>query len=107
MGDHVWTVVDSVPPYCIQEGYEVYNCTVCMEEKYVSLGMAPHKMEAGEHMDPTCTEPGFTVYQCVECWQYWETVEDAPALGHNWVQGTGPTVGSEFEYCDRCGETKN
>ena len=106
MGDHVWTLVDSNPPSCMQEGYEVYNCAVCMEERYVDLGILDHDLVVTFRQEPTCSEAGYVSYRCDFCYE--AITETLPATGnHNWVPGSGPVEGSDDEYCQDCGTSRN
>lgn len=61
--------IQTIPPTCTEQGYDLYKCTVCGEEytdNYVdSLNQEHHYMAT--IVRPTCSERGHTVYHCSLC----------------------------------------
>lgn len=66
-GDHSYEVKGTVAPTCKADGYNVYVCKVCGDEKHWDATPAGHKWVAGEKVAPTCTEKGYTIYTCSAC----------------------------------------
>ncbi len=61
--------IQTVPPTCTEQGYDLHKCTVCGEEytdNYVDSLNQEHQYVA-TIVRPTCSERGYTVYRCSLC----------------------------------------
>ena len=57
-GDHDWQVLQVYPNSCESDGYTVYECSVCHEQKQGDwTAKRDHKYEAVETVEATCTTP--------------------------------------------------
>ena len=74
------------------DGEKVFTCTVCGKTKTEILPAHRHSY-LRQSIAPTCTAPGRDSYTCACGDQH--SYETAPALGHDFKDGT----------CTRCGET--
>lgn len=94
LAEHSYAAGKVVPPTCTEEGYTLYVCELCGDEKRADfLARLEHQYEAAEVVEPTCTKAGYTLYRCTLCGDEYRS--DATAkLGH--VMGADGT-------CQRCG----
>lgn len=61
--------IQTVPPTCTEQGYDLHKCTVCGKEytdNYVDSLNQEHQYVA-TIVRPTCSERGYTVYRCSLC----------------------------------------
>lgn len=95
-----------VAPTCIDEGYSVFNCSLC-GDSYIDSYVDPlgHTWDDGVTIQPTCIANGRELYTCKVCGeQYASTLS---ALGHSYeltktVEGTEYAEGRETYTCSRC-----
>ena len=102
---HNWTETKYVEPTATEDGYHEYTCDVCAKTKHVSALACRHDFDVTSSA-PDCTAAGKTTSVCSLCG--YETVEETPALGHDYVtqMDTEPGCTSDGFYkgkCSRCG----
>ena len=86
LGDHSYSLIDRKDSTCVENGYELYECTLCGEGKTVNIAsVGTHTFEYTE-TEPTCVAPGTSKGVCSVCGYETEMTETKPALGHD---GTG------------------
>lgn len=66
---HDYVAVKTVAPTCVDEGYTVFVCSLCENEKQDQFTEPTgiHSYAAVETKQPTCTEQGYTLYRCTVC----------------------------------------
>ena len=111
-GNHDFVVKEMIAPDCDDEGYTIYECSVCNKTEnrdYVdALG---HKDEVKETIAPNCTELGYTAYKCSVC-EREENRDYVDALGHSYAatETVAPTCteqGYTVYTCSACSGTEN
>ncbi|MBR5234265.1 MAG: leucine-rich repeat protein [Clostridia bacterium] len=91
---------------CTEYGYTLEICSVCKEERQVSIIDAPGHAYEDVVTPPTCEEDGFTTHTCSRCNDVY-TDEIIIATGHNLVEtmvdATCTEKGKKTLTCDVCG----
>ena len=91
-GDHSWEKVKEYPASCESEGWTVYECSVCHEQKQDDwTPKLDHKYEAVETVEATCTEDGYQIMQCSYCKSRYTDAQysaEHKATGHKWIVNT-------------------
>jgi hypothetical protein len=86
----------TVPATCIATGTHLDRCTRCTETYTETIPLAKHQYDEAT-LTPhftSCTEPGYFTMVCSVCGDVYR--EDAPAPGHNYVNGV----------CTQCGQAE-
>ena len=93
-GDHDWQVLQVYPNSCESDGYTVYECSVCHEQKQGDwTAKRDHKYEAVETVEATCTTDGYQIMQCSYCGDRYTDDQysaEHKATGHKWIVNTDP-----------------
>ena len=93
-GDHSWEKVKEYPASCESEGWTVYECSVCHEQKQDDwVQKRDHKYEAVETVEATCTTDGYQIMQCSYCGDRYtddQYSSEHKATGHKWIVNTDP-----------------
>ena len=88
-GDHDWQVLQVYPNSCESDGYTVYECSVCHEQKQGDwTTKRDHKYEAVETVEATCTTDGYQIMQCSYCGDRYtddQYSSEHKATGHKWI----------------------
>ena len=91
-GDHDWQVLQVYPNSCESDGYTVYECSVCHEQKQGDwTTKRDHKYEAVETVEATCTTDGYRIMQCSYCGDRYtddQYSSEHKATGHKWIVNT-------------------
>ena len=91
-GDHDWQVLQVYPNSCESDGYTVYECSVCHEQKQGDwTAKRDHKYEAVETVEATCTTDGYQIMQCSYCGDRYTDDQysaEHKATGHKWIENT-------------------
>ena len=91
-GDHDWQVLQVYPNSCESDGYTVYECSVCHEQKQGDwTAKRDHKYEAVETVEATCTTDGYQIMQCSYCGDRYtddQYSSEHKATGHKWIANT-------------------
>ena len=91
-GDHSWEKVKEYPASCESEGWTVYECSVCHEQKQDDwVQKRDHKYEAVETVEATCTTDGYQIMQCSYCGDRYtddQYSSEHKATGHKWIANT-------------------
>ena len=91
-GDHDWQVLQVYPNSCESDGYTVYECSVCHEQKQGDwTPKRDHKYEAVETVEATCTTDGYQIMQCSYCGDRYtddQYSSEHKATGHKWIANT-------------------
>ncbi len=101
-----YEVKGTVAPTCDEDGYNVYICKWCGDEKHFDIKPAAHKWVAGDKVAPTCTEKGYTNYACSVCdetakFDYTNAKHDK--VNHAKVEATCGTPGHwDYVSCKGC-----
>lgn len=91
----------SCPPWCEEDGYEVYICSGCGDKKVVTIPMLGHTTDRYV----TKEDDGTTVYRCSRCHKEMERVTTPVSCEHQWVQTNDYEWGTYYN-CILCGENK-
>lgn len=100
---------------CVQDGVEVYNCTVCGEFiKEVVLPATGHSYlnsARNEIHEATCEDDGYTIRFCDSC-DAPDVIPGEAAFGHNTngesiEESTCTVPGTKTIYCDVCFEVQD
>ena len=90
--DHAWEKIKVYPNSCESEGWTVYECSVCHEQKQDDwTPKLDHKYEAVETVEATCTEDGYQIMQCSYCKSRYTDAQysaEHKATGHKWIVNT-------------------
>ena len=93
-GDHDWQVLQVYPNSCESDGYTVYECSVCHEQKQGDwTAKRDHKYEAVETVEATCTTDGYQIMQCSYCGDRYTDDQysaEHKATGHKWIVNESP-----------------
>ena len=93
-GDHSWEKVKEYPASCESEGWTVYECSVCHEQKQDDwVQKRDHKYEAVETVEATCTTDGYQIMQCSYCGDRYtddQYSSEHKATGHKWIVNESP-----------------
>ena len=88
-GDHDWQVLQVYPNSCESDGYTVYECSVCHEQKQGDwTPKLDHQYEAVETVEETCTKDGYQIMQCSYCGDRYtddQYSSEHKATGHKWI----------------------
>ena len=88
-GDHDWQVLQVYPNSCESDGWTVYECSVCHEQKQDDwTAKRDHKYEAVETVEETCTKDGYQIMQCSYCGDRYtddQYSSEHKATGHKWI----------------------
>ncbi len=95
---------------CITEGYSLYTCISCGEEKYSDYNNDGTHLYNKYYIAPTCTEFGGIYNYCIYCEENYLSNEEQP-LNHQYITyvddiATCDLVGLRFFECERCGIKK-
>ena len=108
-GTHSYELVDTIDPDCVNDGYSVYECTVCGHDwsGYVTEALG-HDYDAVVTA-PTCTTGGYTTYTCTVCGDTYVGDRTLPT-GHDYqetayVAPSCTVDGSATYTCANCGDT--
>lgn len=102
---HLYKLIEVVDPTCYMEGYSLYECITCKEQKYADIKEIVDHDFTRMIIDPTCESSGYTILICNYC--FWEEVSDmVDALGHSYEEITKKVDcinnGGVFLKCSRC-----
>ena len=110
---HDYELVETVEPTTEHEGYTLYRCSRCGEEKKedVKEKLTPehsHSYTESVTKEATCTEKGTKTFTC-DCGDTY--TQEIPALGHDFqldsiVEPTTEREGYTLYKCSRCSEEK-
>ena len=93
-GDHDWQVLQVYPNSCESDGWTVYECSVCHEQKQDDwTAKRDHKYEAVETVEETCTKDGYQIMQCSYCGDRYtddQYSSEHKATGHKWIVNESP-----------------
>ena len=124
-GDHSWEKVKEYPASCESEGWTVYECSVCHEQKQDDwVQKRDHKYEAVETVEATCTTDGYQIMQCSYCGDRYtddQYSSEHKATGHKWIVNDDTDADGWKEVkaancleanvkertCERCGLVEN
>ena len=124
-GDHDWQVLQVYPNSCESDGYTVYECSVCHEQKQGDwTAKRDHKYEAVETVEATCTTDGYQIMQCSYCGDRYtddQYSSEHKATGHKWIVNDDTDADGWKEVkaancleanvkertCERCGLVEN
>lgn len=107
--EHDYHATETAQPTCSSEGFTVYRCRKC-STTYITdyVDKIPHTWGSSSTAEATCTHPATLTHTCRVCGEI-ETVETAPALGHNYVrtvvEPTCTREGYTLYQCSRCDES--
>ena len=93
-GDHDWQVLQVYPNSCESDGYTVYECSVCHEQKqgdWTPKLDHQYVLVEDESSEATCTEAGYRKYECSYCKSRYtdnQYTAQHPALGHSFAANT-------------------
>lgn len=92
--DHAWEKIKVYANSCESEGWTVYECSVCHEQKQDDwTPKLDHKYEAVETVEATCTEDGYQIMQCSYCKSRYTDAQysaEHKATGHKWIVNESP-----------------
>lgn len=90
--DHAWEKIKVYANSCESEGWTVYECSVCHEQKQDDwTPKLDHKYEAVETVEATCTTDGYQIMQCSYCGDRYtddQYSSEHKATGHKWIANT-------------------
>ena len=113
VGQHKYSVFQTVEADCIHEGFTLNVCEGCGDsfKTNVTECTGIHSYNSGTFIiEPTCTEDGVKSYVCNVCGHSYE--EDVFSTGHHWDEGvvtkkaTTTKTGLKKFTCSVCGKTK-
>ncbi len=91
---HNYVATEIKKATCLENGKLQYTCSNC-GDSYIETTVGEHLPYSKPiTVAPTCTEKGKTGERCSLCGQFFGTVTEIPATGHNYVNGT----------CTGCGD---
>ena len=110
---HEWIAISVDKPYCGHDGYTVYRCSVCNEEKTETLPMqnAEHEYELTDEVALNCeTTDGVKTYTCKYCGDVKTEVTEHSGKHITEIQNAKPATCTEDGYtgdqvCTVCGVT--
>ena len=92
--DHAWEKIKVYANSCESEGWTVYECSVCHEQKQDDwTPKLDHQYEAVETVEETCTKDGYQIMQCSYCGDRYtddQYSSEHKATGHKWIVNTDP-----------------
>ena len=92
--DHAWEKIKVYANSCESEGWTVYECSVCHEQKQDDwVQKRDHKYEAVETVEATCTTDGYQIMQCSYCGDRYtddQYSSEHKATGHKWIVNESP-----------------
>ena len=109
---HEWEEIYSQKPTCWMEGYTVYVCSVCGDEKEEFLDKIPHEIVTFPAREATCSQIGWNEHTgCANCGGEKTDYVEIPKAEHSWklrktVKPTCQENGFEIWQCTVCGETE-
>lgn len=92
---------------CTEDGYFIYECSVCKAEYKEPSPQTGHDYEGGITVPPSCEAAGIKTFVCGNCGD--EYAEEIPAFGHTEVidpaiapdcENTGLTEGKHCSVCN-------
>ncbi len=83
---HNWQETDRVDAKCESDGYAVYSCSKCYEEKSEVISQLGHEWDNGSVTAPTCEEGGYTTYTCKHNAEHTYVADYTEATGHSWKE---------------------
>ena len=91
---HNYVATEIKKATCLENGKIQYTCSNC-GDSYIKTTVGAHLPYSKPiTVAPTCTEKGKTGERCSLCGQFFGTITEIPATGHNYVNGT----------CTGCGD---
>ena len=94
--DHAWEKIKVYANSCESEGWTVYECSVCHEQKQDDwTPKLDHKyvLVEDESSEATCTEAGYQIMQCSYCGDRYtddQYSSEHKATGHKWIVNESP-----------------
>ena len=92
--DHAWEKIKVYANSCESEGWTVYECSVCHEQKQDDwTPKLDHQYEAVETVEETCTNDGYQIMQCSYCGDRYtddQYSSEHKATGHKWIVNESP-----------------
>ena len=92
--DHAWEKIKVYANSCESEGWTVYECSVCHEQKQDDwTPKLDHQYEAVETVEETCTKDGYQIMQCSYCGDRYtddQYSSEHKATGHKWIVNESP-----------------
>lgn len=109
--DHELEIVDVVEATCTENGYTIYQCSLCgsfVKDDYV-LSPGHTLGSEGEVTLPTCTEEGYTTYICESCGEsfvndYVDPLGHTPSGNAEVIPVQCLNAGVTIDTCVDCGE---
>lgn len=98
---YVYDDYQSCPAWCEVDGKEVYICSVCGDQKTVTIPMVGHTTDRWVEKE----DDGTTVYRCMRCFMVMERITTPTSCEHQWVQ-ISDTDRHIYYNCILCGEHK-
>ena len=92
--DHAWEKIKVYANSCESEGWTVYECSVCHDQKqddWTPKLDHQYVLVEDESSEATCTEAGYRTYECSYCKSRYtdnQYTAQNPALGHDWIENT-------------------
>lgn len=89
--DHAWEKIKVYANSCESEGWTVYECSVCHDQKqddWTPKLDHQYVLVEDESSEATCTEAGYRTYECSYCKSRYtdnQYTAQNPALGHDWI----------------------
>ena len=123
--DHAWEKIKVYANSCESEGWTVYECSVCHEQKQDDwTPKLDHQYEAVETVEETCTKDGYQIMQCSYCGDRYtddQYSSEHKATGHKWIVNDDTDADGWKEVkaancleanvkertCERCGLVEN
>ena len=106
---HIYYLTGKKDATCTEDGYEIFLCNKCSQERRVVLEAQGHDWETVTITEPTCTDGGEELDQCSRCGEVSETRYTDP-LGHVYGdpvynEATCTEHGGNTYTCARCGHS--
>ena len=103
--DHLYKYVKTIQPTCSKEGYLLYKCITCNQEKEeINKDKIPHELTV-EEFSATCTENGYQLKSCNMC-DYEEKIVTSNPIGHilkeERINATCTVDGGLVKRCINC-----
>lgn len=95
---------------CTEDGYELFVCEKCSQQKEVVYKATGHMYEVTDEVAATCLKDGYTDFRCTQCG--YEYRKEMPATGnHEWYEhghenATCTSPGGYYESCYYCDYTR-
>ncbi len=106
--DHEYVVKEVVSPTCTEQGYTIYECTICGETMNDDFTPALGHSYIQRVVAPTCSTQGYTINECSRCGHTYNS-NYTDATGHTYtleiISPTCTTQGYTRYTCTDCGHT--